>query len=196
MESIKIPEPGFEGSKNITGVLEREHIVESVRLLKAIAPGVKKIAAVFDDAAMWEPVMVRMREEIGQLPDVQIVAWDTIRTYAEYQRKIKEYPGSVDAIALMGVFNFKDAGGKNVPYQEVLKWTAENSTLPDLSFWVDRVNHGRLLGHRVRTRAGSCRGNMARAILVDGKSPSERKRATVKGAPAISRPGRQPSASR
>jgi ABC-type uncharacterized transport system substrate-binding protein len=179
---------GFEGSKNITGVLEREHIVESVRLLKAIAPGVKKIAAVFDDASMWEPVMARMREEIGQLPDVQIVAWDTIRTYAEYQRKIKEYPGSVDAIALIGVFNFKDAGGKNVPNQEVLKWTAENSTLPDLSFWVDRVNHGTLCSVTVSEREqGLAAGNMARAILVDGKSPSELQvRATVKGAPAIS----------
>jgi hypothetical protein len=31
-----------------------------------------------------------------------------------------------------------------VPYQEVLKWTAENSRLPDLGFWVDRVHYEHL----------------------------------------------------
>jgi ABC-type uncharacterized transport system substrate-binding protein len=179
---------GFEGSKNVTGVLEREHIVESVKLLKAIAPGVKRIAAVFDDAAMWDPVMARMREEIAQVPDVKIVAWDTIRTYEEYKSKIKGYPGNADAIALIGVFNFKDAAGKNVPYEEVLKWTAENSTLPDLSFWAVRVNFGTLCSVTVSEREqGLAAGNMARAILVDGKKPSDFPMlATVKGEPVIS----------
>ena len=108
-------EYGFEGSPNVTGVLEQEHFVESVRLLQSVAPGVRRIAAVFDDAKMWAPVIERMRARVKDLPGVEIVAWDSIKTWDEYRQRMKEYPGRADAVALIGIFNFKDAAGKNVP---------------------------------------------------------------------------------
>lgn len=179
---------GFEGSRNVTGVLEHEHFVESLRLVQAMVPGVKRVAAVFDDAPMWAPVMQRMKERLAQLPGVSVVAWDTIRSYDEYQRKIREYQHSADAIALIGIFNFKDAGGRNVPYQEVLKWTAANSRLPDFGFWIDRVHYGTLAAMTVSEREqGLAAGRLARAILVDGKSPAELPmQPTVKGLPVVS----------
>jgi ABC-type uncharacterized transport system substrate-binding protein len=179
---------GFEGSRNITGVLEQEHFVESVRLLQHVAPGVRRIAAVFDDAQMWEPVMARMRERVKQLPGVEIVAWDTIRTWSEFQRRMKEYPTHADAVALIGIFNFKDAAGKNVPYQQVLRWTAEHGTLPDIGFWVDRVHFGTLAAVTVSEREqGLAAGRLARQILVEGKSPSSLPMTpTTKGVPVIS----------
>lgn len=179
---------GFSGSKNITGVLEQEHFVESVRLLQTMAPGVKRIAAVFDDAQMWEPVVARMRERVKQLPGVEIVAMDTIRTWDEFKRKMKEYPSRADAVALIGIFNFKDAAGRNVPYQDVLRWTAENSTLPDIGFWVDRVHFGTLAAVTVSEREqGQAAGRMARQILVEGRSPSSLPMMpTAKGVPVIS----------
>ena len=179
---------GFEGSRNVTGVLEHEHFVESMRLVKAMVPGVKRVAAVFDDASMWAPVGQRMNERLAQLPGVEVVAWDTIRTYDEYQRKIREYQHTADVIALIGVFNFKDGNGKNVPYQDVLQWTAVNSRLPDFSFWIDRVHHGTLAAMTVSEREqGLAAGRLARAILVDGKSPAELPmQPTVKGLPVVS----------
>jgi ABC-type uncharacterized transport system substrate-binding protein len=179
---------GVEGSKNVTGITEREHIAESVKLMKAISPGVKRIAAVFDDAAMWQPVIERMRAEIAGIPEVKIVAWDTIYTFADYKRRIREYSGKADAIALVGIFNFKDAAGTNVPYEEVLKWTAENSPMPDLSFWAVRVDYGTLCSVTVSAREqGLAAGHIAKAILVDGKSPAAfQVRSTYKGAPVIS----------
>jgi len=179
---------GFRGSRNVTGVLEQEHFVESVNLLRAVAPGVKRIVAVFDDAAMWGPVVARMQERMKQLPDVQLVGIDTVRTWDEYQKKMAEYPSKADAVALIGIFNFKDAQGKNVPYQEVLKWTAENSKLPDIGFWVDRVHFGTLAAVTVSEREqGLAAGRMARQILVDGKSPASfAMTPTTKGIPVIS----------
>ncbi|OGA96053.1 MAG: hypothetical protein A3E79_15100 [Burkholderiales bacterium RIFCSPHIGHO2_12_FULL_61_11] len=178
---------GFTGSRNNTGVLEQEHFVESVKLLKAIVPDVKRIVAVFDDASMWDPVMKRMKEKERELPGVQFVAWDVIHTFEEFKQKIREYPGQADAIALIGIFNFKDENGKNVPYQEVLKWTAENSRLPDFSFWLDRVYYGTLCSFTVSEREqGLAAGRMARAILVEGKSPASfDMKPTVKGLPVV-----------
>lgn len=179
---------GFEGSRNVTGVLEQEHSAESVTLLRGLVPEVKKIAAVFDDSPMWEPVVQRMKDRIRQIPVVEIVAWDTIKTYDDYKLKIKEYQGTADAIALIGIFNFKDADGRNVPYQDVLRWTAENSKLPDFGFWIDRVHHGTLAAVTVSEyEQGLAAGRLARAILVDRIPPSTLPmRPTEKGLPVVS----------
>lgn len=179
---------GFDRSRNITGVLEHEHFVESVRLLQSIDPRVRRIAAVFDDAPMWAPVIARMRARLSELQGVEIVSWDSIRTWEEFKRKMGEYPARAHAVALIGVFNFKDAAGRNVPYQEVLRWTAENSKLPDIGFWVDRVHYGTLAAVTVSEREqGRSAGRLARAILVEGRSPASLPiTPTVKGLPVVS----------
>ncbi len=179
---------GFVGSKNIAGVLEQEHFVETVQLLKKIIPGVSKIAVLSDEDITWEGVMQRMKEKAPrQLPDVEFVSWDIIRTFDNYKQKINGYRKTVDAIALLGVFNFRDENGKNVPYQEVLKWTAENSSVPDFSFWNDRTDFGTLCAVTVSGyNQGYDAGKIARGILAQGKSPSSYPfEPTVKGEPII-----------
>lgn len=179
---------GYEGARNMTGVLEREHFVESVKLLQSIAPKAKRIAVVLDDSPMWGPVVERMRAALPQLPGTDIVAWDTVRTFEEYKAKVAGYPRRADAIALVGVFGFRDAKGANVPYQEVLRWTAATSRLPDFSFWIDRVHFGTLCAVTVSEREqGLAAGRLARAILEQGTTPSALPiRPTVKGLPVIS----------
>ena len=142
---------GYDKADNVVGVVEQEHFAETVQLLKRIVPTVKRLVVVLDDAPMWGPVVARMKA--ARLPpDVQIVAWETIRTFADYQQRIAAYPAIADAIALIGIFNFKDEAGRNVPYQVVQRWTVEHSTLPDLGLWVDRVHHGTLVAVTVSER--------------------------------------------
>lgn len=178
---------GFDKADNVTGVIEHEHFAESVRLLKSLVPGLKRLVVVLDDAPMWQPVVARM--QAARLPpDVRIVGWETLKTYAEYQKRIAEYPKIADGIALIGIFNFKDDKGVNVPYQDVLRWTAENSKLPDLGFWIDRVHYGTLAAVTVSEREqGLAAGRAARAILRDGRAPASLPmRPTAKGLPVIS----------
>jgi ABC-type uncharacterized transport system substrate-binding protein len=179
---------GFTGSTNVTGVLEQEHFVESVHLLQQIAPDVAKIAVIVDDDPMWDPVIARMQAKQEQLPGVEFVSWDVIQTYAAYQRRVVELQSSVDAIGLIGIFRFKDESGENVPYQEVLQWTAENSNLPDFTFWEDRISYGTLCTVTVSGyEQGLEAGQIARGILVEGKSPSSYPmEPSVKGEPVVS----------
>ena len=181
-------EYGFEDSPNVTGVLEHQHFVESVELLKQIAPDVKKIAVVVDDSPFWNGVTQTMRKEEALLPDdVEIVSYDLFLTYDEYKQKLEEYQTTVDALILLGVFNFKDELGENVPFQEVLQWTTENSDLPDASFWADRISHGTLSSVTVSGyEQGLAAGQIARGILLEGKSPDSFPMvATAKGEPVI-----------
>ncbi|MBW2065852.1 MAG: hypothetical protein JRJ03_13110 [Deltaproteobacteria bacterium] len=180
---------GFVGSSNITGVLEGEHFIPSVSLLKKIVPEVRKIVVIVDTGATWAGVLKRMRQRLDQLPPgVKIVGWDVIHTFDEYKQRMEDYQGKVDAVALLGIFTYKDEDGNNVPYTKVLRWTAENSRLPDFSFWKDRISYGTLCTVTVSGyEQGLAAGKIARGILAEGRSPpSYVMKPTVKGEPVVS----------
>ncbi len=174
-------------SKNITGVLETEHFVGSVKLFKKILPNAKKIAVIFDDSPIWEPVRNRMKSDAEQFPNIEFIFLDPVSTYSQYKSIIKEYESKVDGIGLVGIFNFKDGNGDNVHYSDVLKWTEQNSNIPDFSFWIDRVYHGTLSSVSVSGyEQGFAAGEMAKEILSGEKNPSDFLIVpTTKGQPAI-----------
>lgn len=178
---------GLAGAPNLTGVLEQEHFVESVRLLQSMVPQARRLVVVVDPAPMWQPVLARMRAAAPRA-GIEIVGWETIATWADYQARIGWWQDRADALALIGVFQFRDQNGRNLPYEQVLRWTAEHSRLPDLSFWEDRVRFGTLASVTVSEREqGLAAGRLARAILVDGQSPASLPmRPTAKGLPMIS----------
>ena len=178
---------GFVGSTNVTGVVEHEHFVESVALLRQIVPAARRIAVILDDSPMWDPVVQRMKAQLPGL-GVSVTSWDVVKTFRQYKERMKHLEGEVDAVALVGIFTFKDDAGQNVPYQEVLRWTAENSRLPDLSFWKDRVLHGTLTAVSVSGyEQGLAAGKIARGILAEGRSPaSYPMKSSARGEPLVS----------
>lgn len=181
-------EYGFVGSKNITGVLEQEHFIASVNLLKKIDPRVKKIAVILDDGPTWPGVTRRMKSKLNQIQDVEFIRWEVIKTFSQYKDTITSLQNEVDAIALLGIFTYKGIDGKNVEYTDVLKWTAENSRLPDFSFWADRISYGTLCTVTVSGyEQGLAAGKMARKILIDGDRPNSIPMVpTLKGEPVVS----------
>jgi len=178
---------GFVGSKNITGVLEQEHFIETVKLLKQIVPSVKKIAVIYDDDPTWPPVLGRMKKGLSQLPGLEIVSWDLIRTFAQFKQRLQELQHEVDAVGFLGIFAFKDEQGKNVSYKTVCRWVMDHSRLPDFSFWEDRISYGTLCTVNVSEyEQGYAAGLIARGILLEGRSPdSFPMQPTVKGVPMI-----------
>lgn len=178
---------GFDRAPNVTGVIEHEHFVESVQLLKKVVPGLSRLVVVLDDAPMWDPVVERMRAATLP-PGVQVVAWEVIRTFEQYKSRMSAYPDMADGVVPLGIFGFKDDAGRNLPYQDVLRWTAEHSRLPDLAFWVDRVHHGTLVAVTVSGyEQGLAAGRLAHQVLVQGRRPASLPiRPTMKGLPVIS----------
>lgn len=164
---------GFLGSDNVTGVMEQEHFIETIKLLKKIAPQVKKIAVVFDDAPIWEGVGGRILTKLPQIKDITVSKWSIITSFAEYKNLINGLQNEVDAIALLGIFGYKDEENNTVPYTEVLRWTAEHSMLPDFSFWKDRISYGTLCTVTVSGyEQGLEAGLLALRILQEGTPPA------------------------
>jgi ABC-type uncharacterized transport system substrate-binding protein len=178
---------GFQGSKNVAGVLEEEHFVESVKLLQEIAPGVKRIAIIYDDDPTWPPVIARMQKKLDRLPGITVTSWELIKTFTQFQERLAAIPQEADAVGLIGIFTFKDEKGQNVSYKEVLRYFVAHSTLPDFSFWEDRVYYGTLCSVNVSEfEQGLAAGRLARGILLEGRSPgSYAMTPTVKGVPMV-----------
>lgn len=178
---------GFVGAPNVTGVLEHEHFIATVELLRRLVPGVRKMSVVIDHDPTWAGVIERIKINLKEIPDLEITEWAKLETFAQYKEKVMAYQNSVDAIATLGVFNFKDENGKEVDYEQVLRWTSENSRLPDISFWETRVERGTLCSVTVSGyQQGLLAGEMARRILVDGVKPGDIPiRSTIKGTPVI-----------
>jgi ABC-type uncharacterized transport system substrate-binding protein len=195
-------EYGFDKAANVTGVLERMHFPETIALLKELVPGVRKVAVITDKGDMWTPMILQLKAVENRLGDVQVVAYDTLQTFEQYKQAVLNYQDKVDALGFLGVFEFVDPNGHNVLLEDVLRWTNENSRLPDFSFWSDRVNKGTLCAVTVSGVAqGRAAGEMARAILLDHRRPSDLPmNATKTGLPMINlsrakRLGLNPSAS-
>jgi ABC-type uncharacterized transport system substrate-binding protein len=171
----KAPEAyGIAGAKNIAGVLEPVHIAETVKLLHAIVPQARRFAVVTDDAPSMIALAAQVKQHVESMPGAQLVALDVVRTFEAYQRAVKGYHGSADAIWPLGVHSLTDPRGKVVSREEVMRWTAENSRLPDLGFWSERVEKGTLVAVTVSSREqGLAAGRIARAVLAEGRSPAD-----------------------
>ena len=179
----------FLGASNVTGVIEHEHFNATINLLLRLKPGIRRIAVVVDDDPTWKGVIGRIRDKIGGFANLEIVDWALIERFDQFKDKIRAYQTSADAIAMLGVFNLKDENGGNVDYETVLRWTVDNSALPDFSFWQSRVDRGTLCAVTVSGyQQGLQAGKMARRILVDGESPGNISMVSSKsGEPVISR---------
>lgn len=178
---------GLAAAPNVTGVLEQEHFVESVKLLQTLLPQVRRLLVLSDSGAHWDPVIERIRANMKQLPGVSLAGVDQVRTWEEFKAKVLGSPERADAVLYLGIFTLADRDGRNVPYQEVQRWVVEHSRLPDISFWIDRIHFGNLASVTVSEREqGLAAGRLARAILVDGRKPASLPiRPTLKGRPAI-----------
>lgn len=167
-------EYGFNGSCNITGVLERMHFAATLKLLKKLAPQVQKVVLISDNGKMWPGIIEQLKQQESQYPDIRVLGYEIVDTYQEFQNKISACQTQADAIGLLGIFEFRNENNENVPQDEVMRWLAQNSKLPDFSFWKDRVDKGTLCAVTVSGYAqGYQAGLLARSILADGTSPAD-----------------------
>ena len=165
---------GFDHARNVTGVLERMHFVQTLNLLKSLVPSVRSVAIITDPGLMWDPLIQQCKVKEGQLDGIQVVAYEMVDTYSEFQRTVLDYQDRVDALGFLGIFEFKNVNGDNVSQEIVQNWVAENSRLPDFSFWKDRVGRGTLCAVTVSgTAQGQAAGEIARGILVEGRRPTD-----------------------
>ncbi len=139
-------EPGDYGfpAENITGVLERGHVNESIELLKQLVPGLTKAAIITDNSLSSQAFISRVRKTT--LP-IEIYEFYSSDDFDTWKARVKELQSKVDVIGLFLYHTIKEKGKEvSLPAEEVLRWTLENSGLPEFSLFDFTVKGGALCG--------------------------------------------------
>lgn len=158
--------------KNVTGVLERPNVKESLELLLRIRPGVKRVAMLSDDSVTTD-FFVRYCRSLD-LP-VAVVGFAQAATLEEWTAAIDRYKDKVDAFGIYVLRTIREtAGGEGmVPEGRLMDILNQRCDLPTVGFFDSAAQAGVLCGISVSmVEQGFEAGRIARAVL-EGHSPSE-----------------------
>jgi ABC-type uncharacterized transport system substrate-binding protein len=163
---------GFPAA-NVSGVRERWHYREGFSLVKKIVPTANRVAFLVETSESGGYVVDDLWEDLRQGGPfaLEVVGAEQIRTFQEWQRRVRYYQSHADVLAL-GLYNaLKDERtGKVVPPDEVMAWTNSVNTKPTLGFSDVARDHGILCGVlESGHEQGYLAGMMAREVLVTGQ---------------------------
>ncbi|MBI9089708.1 MAG: hypothetical protein JEZ12_10865 [Desulfobacterium sp.] len=168
-------------TKNVTGVLERPNIKESIELLQKIVPTVKRMV-ILSDKSRTTDLFVKYSKTLD-LP-VEILGYEQPRTMTEWQSVVAEYRDKVDAfgVYLLRTIDDDSNPGHQVPEAELIEFLNTHGNLPTVGFFDTAATSGILCGISVSMKEqGYAAGHMARAILEGHKITDFKIQPTSKG---------------
>ena len=162
---------GYPAS-NVTGILERPFVVQTMNLLKSIAPAVRRVAVISDKGETTDGVFEYIRT-IKTAP-LEIVALEEAETFADWQKLIEKYQTDADAI----IFNTyhtikKDRERVSMDPKEIMTWTLAHNKIPTAGFLEFNIDEGILCGV---AESGEEHGRQAGEIavkIVGGKTAKD-----------------------
>jgi ABC-type uncharacterized transport system substrate-binding protein len=158
-------------AQNITGVIERHHLKETINLLKRLVPDARKAAFVTDNGPTSQAFVARAKKTT--LP-IEIIEFYSTDDFDAWKAKVIALQPKVDAIGLAGYQTIRERNGQvSVPAEYVMEWTLENSELPEFAFFDFTINDGALCGV---TFSGYEQGKAAAEIAIEilnGQKPAE-----------------------
>lgn len=167
-------EPGLYGfpAVNVTGVLERPNVVESIELLLKIRPEVKNILILVDKSETTDFLIAYCKTL--KLP-VTVVGFEQPLTLEAWKAVLEQYRGKVDAVGLYVIRTIarSTTDPAKVPEQELVRMINEQYKLPTVGFYDSAAASGILCGVSVSMREqGRAAGQIARQLL-EGKKPDD-----------------------
>nr|WP_320010401.1 ABC transporter substrate binding protein [uncultured Desulfobulbus sp.] len=168
----KEPEEYGFPAENVTGVLERPNILESIKLLLKIKPDVRRILIMADKSATTDP-MIDYCKTLS-LP-VTVVAYEQPLTLEEWKKNLEHYHGQVDAVGLyvLRTITRSKTDSTKVMEQELIDIINRDYHLPTVGFFDSAAASGVLCAISVSMREqGVAAATIAKHIL-DGRRPGD-----------------------
>jgi len=167
-------DPGLYGfpAVNVTGVLERPNVLESIELLLKIRPEVKNILILADKSETTDFLIAYC--QTLSLP-VTVEAYVQPLTLEAWKAVLEQYRGKVDAVGLYVIRTIarSAADPAKVPERELVRMINEQYQLPTTGFYDSAAESGVLCGVSVSMREqGRAAGQIARELL-EGKRPGD-----------------------
>ena len=159
---------------NVTGVYEKLHIADAVRIQKKIFPDLKKITMLSDlsptGKALTKQVKIELKET--KIPvEFEIII---VKNWEEYQTAIKKIDrqkevGTIYPVALL----LKDKKGKTYTAPTIFRWTTKNTKKPAIALNYAFTRLGLFGGAAVDFKAMGMEAGEMVADILKGKSAGE-----------------------
>lgn len=135
---------GYPAS-NVTGILERPHIEESLQYLQKLQPDIRRVTIVSDDS----PTSKGALKFLESLPKPFTLVSVTIpSTFEKWKKAVREAQDSADVLVIYMYHTVKQRPGEaSMNPQNVIGWTIKNSNIPVLGFFIFAVDDGALCGY-------------------------------------------------
>ena len=132
---------------NVTGVYQSGYYVESLELLKSIAPDVKTFAILSDNTPSGRSHLKKIKyfAHQGSLP-VRLVETVSTNDYEQWKSKALEIQKSVDAFFLAQYSGLKDEAGNYVPTEKLAEWYTTHIKIPEAAGFEFFIEEGMLCG--------------------------------------------------
>jgi ABC-type uncharacterized transport system substrate-binding protein len=159
---------------NVTGVLERPHLIESLQFFKQIKPDAKRVVFLTDSSLTSEATLEYCIDFYENNPfEIKIIDWISALTLDEWKQAVLKYTGQVDAFAIYTYHTLQDGSSLSVTPRDVMDWTTQNSTVPIVGFLTFAIEDGAFCGvFESGIEQGQIAGQMVLDIL-NGKSPKD-----------------------
>lgn len=117
---------------NVTGVYQLGYKIESLRLLKAVVPGIKTFAILSDDTSAGRNHVKALDylDRQGELP-MKLIASVSTDYFEQFKNKALELQGKVDAFYVAQYSGLKDKAGHYVTTTEVARWYLTHIRIPE-----------------------------------------------------------------
>jgi ABC-type uncharacterized transport system substrate-binding protein len=128
---------------NVTGVIERPHLKESLALAQRLRP-IKRVAVLSCRDSTSVAALGFMKQE--QL-NVEVTEWLLVDDFDQWKEAVSRFNKTVDALVIRSYQALKQPGSQvNADPKEVGAWTARNATIPTVAFHDFEIKDGILVG--------------------------------------------------
>lgn len=161
---------GFPAA-NVTGVIERPNIKESLAFLLKIKPDVKKVVLISDKSATTD--LFHAYSKQFSLP-VEVIARVQPETVSEWKSTILKYKDVADAFGVYVIRTIRDTKkNKMAGEKELMRYLIKETKKPVVGFFDSAARAGALCGISVSMmEQGYASGKLA-CEIINGKKPEE-----------------------
>lgn len=119
---------------NITGVYEKLHVSDALRVHSSLFPGVQKVQFIVDTSVTGRAIFEQIKQEVAVEPPPCAWGITVVDSWEAYQEEIRRANRESTVSALYpAALLLKDKNGKSYTANQIISWTTQVSTKPELA---------------------------------------------------------------
>lgn len=154
-------EYGYPAS-NVSGILERNFVRESIAFAKQLVPSIKTVGFLAKDNPSGRAIRQQVETESGTYL-TKLAGFKLVRTIQETRMVLEEFQKTSDALFIDATNGILDADGKPLDNREVTRIVTESYKKPLIGANVFHVQYGVLCAV---TKSGNAQGKIAAELLL------------------------------